>query len=157
MVWNKKLIARGESETITVGEKLGKVLKSSDIVLLTGELGAGKTTFVKGIAMGMGISDAVKSPTFTLAREYGTPTLKLYHLDLYRIEVKDFNVIEDYFDGTGIVAVEWGEGILPYISSSYVKVGLFYLDMTVRMIEIMVCCNGDDCELLRRVKVAFER
>ncbi len=157
MALNVKLVSRSENETIEIGRRLGSILKPPDVVLLMGELGAGKTTFVKGIATGMKIQDIVKSPTFTIAREYGVSPRKLYHLDLYRIQVEDFVVIEDYFGSDGVVVVEWGNEILPYMTLSYVSINLSYLSVFTRMIDIDVCCKHNECELLRRVKVAFGR
>ncbi len=75
---------QNEEELIALGQKLGTVLKSGDIVLLTGNLGAGKTTLTKGIAKGLDIKQMIKSPTYTIVREY-EGRVPLYHLDVYRI------------------------------------------------------------------------
>jgi tRNA threonylcarbamoyladenosine biosynthesis protein TsaE len=108
----REFVSRSEEETFRLAERLGSDLTGKEVVLLTGELGAGKTVFTKGLALGAGVSDVncVCSPTFTLVNVYqGRQTL--YHIDLYRLEkaseIEDLGW-EDYI-GTGIVVVEWAE------------------------------------------------
>jgi len=90
-----------------LGESVGRELKGKEIIYLSGDLGSGKTTFVRGIARGMGIEEGyqVRSPTFTLVNEYPTKKGRLIHVDLYR--VRDFDFSE--FIGEGVVVVEWKE------------------------------------------------
>lgn len=76
---------KNEEKLLALGERLGNLLKKNDVLILTGELGAGKTTFTKGLAKGLDIHQMVKSPTYTIVREY-EGRLPLYHLDVYRIE-----------------------------------------------------------------------
>ena len=98
-------------QTIQLGKRIGASLKKGDVVCLTGELGAGKTTVIKGIVQGTGIDDYVTSPSFKLINEYGDK-LPVYHFDLYRLEgiesVEDLGY-EEYFYGRGITLVEWAE------------------------------------------------
>src|SRR5260221_9935381 len=82
-------ISHSPSETESLGEKFGRTAQSGLVIALTGDLGAGKTQFVKGLARGLGISTRVHSPTFTLVNEYGGGRLKLFHLDLYRLETRE--------------------------------------------------------------------
>ena len=101
-------------ETIACGIELAKQLVPPQLVLLQGELGAGKTTLVKGIAEGFGAAkrENVTSPTFTLVHEYRSPDLTLYHIDLYRIETLrelDTLAIDDLRDTRSILLIEWGE------------------------------------------------
>ncbi len=102
-------IAKNEEELIKVAEELSKNLTGSEVLCLIGDLGSGKTTFVKGLAEGLKLKEGyiVKSPTFTIVNEYPTERGKLIHIDLYRD--KNFNVEE--FIGKGIIAVEWAEGL----------------------------------------------
>ena len=101
---------RSPAETEEAGERLGERLSSGDVVLLTGELGAGKTTFVRGVARGTGSHSPVASPTFQLVRVY-PGRLQLAHVDLYRVEnsseLRDLGLEE--LAGQGAVVVEWGE------------------------------------------------
>ncbi len=107
-------------ETIALGEAFAGRLSAGDIVLLSGDLGAGKTHFVKGVARGMGIDEShVNSPTFTLIHEYTGGTLPVYHVDAYRLKSAQEAVeigIEDYLFGEGVCLIEWPErleGLLP--------------------------------------------
>ena len=102
-----------EEETIALGEKLSRELPRSGVVLLIGNLGAGKTTLAKGIAKGLGAAapEEVSSPTFTLIHEYGTPP-KVYHVDLYRLERANEVArlgLDELFDRDAVVLIEWGE------------------------------------------------
>jgi tRNA threonylcarbamoyladenosine biosynthesis protein TsaE len=101
-----------EAETSGAGETLGRTLRSGDVVLLYGDLGAGKTAFVRGLARGIGANpDDVSSPTFTLVQEYAGPALTLFHVDLYRLEPAEIDDLglEDLVSGDGVVAIEWAE------------------------------------------------
>ena len=111
-------VTHSYDETLALGEKFARGLKRGDMVCLFGELGTGKTAFVKGMARGLGIATArVHSPTFTLMNIY-KGHIPLYHFDLYRIRAIDLFGIgyEEFFYGNGITAVEWAErleGLLP--------------------------------------------
>lgn len=112
------IITDTPAATRKVGHLLGEEFEPGDVLLLTGPLGAGKTTLTKGIARGLGISETVLSPTFVLLREL-RGKLPLYHLDLYRLEsipdIADLG-LDDYFYGDGVTVVEWPEratGLLP--------------------------------------------
>ncbi|MCS6957891.1 MAG: tRNA (adenosine(37)-N6)-threonylcarbamoyltransferase complex ATPase subunit type 1 TsaE [Aquificaceae bacterium] len=104
-----RLFSSSEEETLRLGELMGSALKGREIICLVGNLGAGKTTLVKGIAKGMGILEGyqVRSPTFTLVNEYPTKKGTLIHIDLYR--TRDLDLSE--FLGKGVIVVEWGEGL----------------------------------------------
>lgn len=102
-----------EEETIALGERLARELPAKQVVLLIGQLGAGKTTLAKGIAKGLHVAepDEVSSPTFTLIHEYG-PEGRVYHVDLYRLEeLRDVATLglEDLFERDAVVLIEWGE------------------------------------------------
>ncbi len=105
----EEFILSNEEELLKVAENIGKTIKGKEIICLIGDLGSGKTTFVKGIAKGMGIKEGfyVRSPTFTIVNEYPTEKGKLIHIDLYRD--KEFNIRE--FSGEGIIAIEWADSI----------------------------------------------
>jgi tRNA threonylcarbamoyladenosine biosynthesis protein TsaE len=101
-----------ESDTESAGEALGRDLKPGDVVLLFGDLGAGKTAFVRGMARGIGANpDDVSSPTFTIVQEYAGRSATLYHVDLYRLEPAEVDDLglDDLVSADGIVAIEWAE------------------------------------------------
>jgi tRNA threonylcarbamoyladenosine biosynthesis protein TsaE len=105
-----RLVASVEAETIRLGELIGRSLRAGDLVLLYGELGAGKTTLVRGLARGVGYRGRVSSPTFALARVYRGKRLTLHHLDLYRLkdgETGELGLDELLNDARGAVVVEW--------------------------------------------------
>jgi tRNA threonylcarbamoyladenosine biosynthesis protein TsaE len=113
-----ELTAGAPEDTMAVGEAVASLLREGDAIALTGELGAGKTTFVRGAARALGFDGAVASPTFTLVREY-QGRVRIYHVDVYRLErvqeVLDLGLDEMAAEG-GVLLVEWGdavEGFLP--------------------------------------------
>lgn len=115
--------------TQQLGIHLGEGLPVGSVVLLQGNLGSGKTTLVQGIGAGLGIEEAIDSPTFTLINEYTDGRLPLYHLDLYRLSASEASALypEVYWEGIefepGIVAIEWAER-LPYRPGTYLSIQL---------------------------------
>lgn len=108
------LISHTPAETEALGEKMGRAARSGSVFALTGELGAGKTQLVKGIARGLGIAARVHSPTFALVNEYAGGRLKLFHLDLYRLETREQILsagLEEFFQPDGVAVIEWAERI----------------------------------------------
>jgi len=128
--------------TRSLGISLGQSLPAGSIILLAGDLGSGKTTLVQGIGEGLGIVDAIVSPTFTLLNEYLEGRLPLYHLDLYRLQPPEVGslYLENYWSGIevplGIVAIEWAER-LPYQPPSYLEINLYYTTKGDRQAEII--------------------
>ncbi len=104
-----EVFLKDEQETINFGKEFAKRLKGDEVICLLGDLGSGKTTFVKGLAEGLGIKEGyqVRSPTFTIVNEYPTQRGRLIHIDLYRVE--NFDV--EQFVGEGIVVVEWARNL----------------------------------------------
>ena len=103
-----------ESETEAVGEALAATLFPGTVIAFTGDLGAGKTAFTRGLARGLGISERVTSPTFTIVSEYEGGRLPLFHFDMYRLESSEelFDIgWEDYLRRGGVCAVEWSEKV----------------------------------------------
>ena len=93
-----KIIVNSPEETIAAGEKIGRLLKKGDMIAYKGGLGAGKTTFTRGIAIGMGIGDVVSSPTFALVNEYHGTGMNLYHFDMYRIDSEEGMESAGFYD-----------------------------------------------------------
>jgi tRNA threonylcarbamoyladenosine biosynthesis protein TsaE len=134
--------------TEQLGIILGENLTAGSVILLEGDLGAGKTTLVQGIGQGLGITESIVSPTFTLINEYTEGRIPLYHLDLYRLEPPEVTGLnlESYWEGIevtpGIVAIEWAER-MPYLPDSYLKVCLIHAENGTRQAEI----TAVNCEL----------
>jgi tRNA threonylcarbamoyladenosine biosynthesis protein TsaE len=106
-----KIISKNEEQTYRLGEYLGKVLQQGDIICLTGDLGAGKTAFTKGIGIGLDIKEFITSPTYTIINEYDG-RIPLFHFDVYRLEgVEEMYELgyEEYFFGDGAVVIEWAD------------------------------------------------
>lgn len=113
-------------ETIRLGERLAQLLKPGDVITLEGDLGAGKTTFTKGIAAGLGISQTLSSPTFTIVKEY-EGDLPLYHMDVYRLEHSEEDLgFDEYFHGDGISVVEWAQFIEDFLPAERLDVKIAY-------------------------------
>jgi len=118
-------------ETLNLGEKLSQKLNSQSIVLLKGPIGAGKTSFVKGIARGLSVSEDITSPTFALSHHYRSGKIPLIHLDLYRLENSSaakevfFSEEEEALQSKAIIIIEWPELIEPFISDFW-KIEISY-------------------------------
>lgn len=120
-------ISASDTETREIGEQFAKSLKKGAVVCLTGDLGAGKTTFTKGIAKGLGIFTEPISPTFNIVNVY-EGDIPLYHFDLYRLSTKEdlYSIdFDDYLFGGGISVIEWPEIAYPFLSDYY-RVSLSY-------------------------------
>jgi tRNA threonylcarbamoyladenosine biosynthesis protein TsaE len=134
----RRLESRSAEETIAIGRTLAASLKPGDVVALSGALGAGKTTLVKGVAEGLGVGEPVTSPTFTLIQEYDG-RLPLCHVDLYRIkgseEIEDLG-LEEYFYGAGVTLIEWPEKAAASLPRRAYAVGITVRDRALREIVI---------------------
>jgi len=107
-----KRLAHGPKETRAIGRELSLALLENSVIGLSGDLGAGKTEFVKGIAEGLGSTDPVTSPTFTLVHEYRSGRLPLFHMDFYRLEAEtevDEIGFDDYLQEPGVCVIEWAD------------------------------------------------
>jgi len=125
-------------ETIEFAKKIGSLLKAGDIVAYIGGLGAGKTTFTRGLAVGMGLADEVTSPTFALVNEY-RGKINLYHFDMYRILSSDdleTTGFYDYMNGENVLAVEWSENISDALPDNTIYIKINRIDENSREIEI---------------------
>jgi tRNA threonylcarbamoyladenosine biosynthesis protein TsaE len=119
-------------DTRTVGEAVAPLLRAGDVAILTGELGAGKTTLVQGVARGLGSQDPVASPTFTLIREYGGGRLRIAHVDVYRLDrmqdVVELGLDELLDDGDTVLLVEWGDAVEDVLPPGRLRVELSGLE-----------------------------
>ena len=133
-----KIYTRGEAETEAVGARFASALPDGAVVALYGDLGAGKTAFVRGMARGMGIDARVSSPTFTIVNEY-LGDRELYHFDMYRLGSSDelFDIgWEDYLSRGGVCAVEWSEKVSDAFEGDEITVRITKLSADEREIEI---------------------
>ena len=120
----EKLISNSENETKLIGKKFAEKLKKGDVVVLTGDLGSGKTKFTEGVLQYFGLEDEISSPTFTIVNEYSSENGTIYHFDVYRLEDEDeFYAIggEEYFQ-KGICLIEWGEMIEKALPDKYIHI-----------------------------------
>ena len=127
-----------EEETRKLGKSIAKQCKPGTVISLRGSLGSGKTVFTKGLAEGLGIGEAIVSPTFTLIQEYDG-SLPLYHMDLYRIEgIEEFEMIggEELLYGKGVTLIEWSEKIEELLPDSTIFVHIRIMPNQERMITL---------------------
>ena len=129
-----------EEETVALGERLARTLPPHGVVLLPGNLGAGKTTLAKGIVSGLGAApaDEVSSPTFTLIHEYGDG--RVYHVDLYRLEEpRELATLglEELFDRDALVLIEWGERFGRFLPAERTEIRIRAIDHDEREIEVI--------------------
>ena len=131
-----QVITRNFEETIEYGYKIGKLLEDGDCILLAGDLGAGKTTFTKGIGKALGVTRVINSPTFTIVKEYHGD-LDLYHLDLYRLDGlgNDFD-LEEYFSKDGVVVCEWPDNVSEIIPDEYLLIEIFRREEDSRLFKL---------------------
>ena len=124
-------------ETVMLGEKLGNVLENGDVVLLLGDLSAGKTTFTKGIGKALGVTRIINSPTFTIVKSYKGTKGTLYHLDLYRLDGlnNDFDLYE-YIETDGVCVIEWPYQVEELLPKEYILVNIIRTYSEKRTIEI---------------------
>lgn len=131
-------VSHGAAQTQRVGARLGELLEAGDVVLLEGELGAGKTVFAQGVARGLGIEDPVTSPTFTLIHEY-EGRLPLYHADLYRLAGAADALgigLEEYLWGDGVTLIEWPDRATGLVPDVHLTVALRTISDTKRAIRL---------------------
>ncbi|MCF6411480.1 tRNA (adenosine(37)-N6)-threonylcarbamoyltransferase complex ATPase subunit type 1 TsaE [Pseudalkalibacillus salsuginis] len=127
---------KSPEETVQLGARLAEHLEPGDVITLEGDLGAGKTTFTKGLAKGLHINRVVKSPTFTIIREY-KGRLPLYHMDVYRLEDSDEDLgFDEYFEGEGVTVVEWAHLIKDYLPEDRLAITIRLIDEDEREMTI---------------------
>ena len=139
--------SKNENDTYLLAAKLAYLLKGGDIVLLNGDLGAGKTTFVKGIAKALKVKEVVTSPTFTLLKTYKSDRYEIVHIDAYRLENSIFEEMDDYLNDENVLFIEW---------SSYLKnqddiqenltINIQYVSKNQRIFTLIA--NGKKYELI---------
>ena len=131
-------ISRSTQATQAIGSKLGEIIKPGDVILIIGELGAGKTCFVQGLARGLGVEENISSPSFVLLRQYNG-RLPLYHVDLYRLEklpeIADLG-LDDYFYSEGVSVIEWANRALELLPAEHLLIELKIVSARQRRIAL---------------------
>jgi len=134
----KKFTVNSPAETMAIAQKLGSALTAGSVFTLEGELAAGKTTFTKGLALGLGIDEVIDSPTFALVKEYDTGCLPLYHMDVYRLDGdSDIEFLLEYFDREGVCVIEWASMIEQDLPNERIDVRIERLEGESREITIV--------------------
>jgi tRNA threonylcarbamoyladenosine biosynthesis protein TsaE len=156
------IVSHSSAQTQRLGMRLGDLLRGGELLLLEGQLGSGKTTFTQGLALGMGISEQVSSPTFTLLKEYSGQALAadpaqrgpaLYHFDLYRLddpeEILDLGFEDYFYGGSGVCVVEWADKAAVLWSGGHLGIRLKPMSDTKRSL-LLTATGTRYCELLRQ-------
>ncbi len=128
-----------KDETIELGELISKFVFRGSVIALTGDLGAGKTTFTNGVARGLGIKEKVSSPTFNIMKCYFKATLPMYHIDAYRLEDGTNKILglEEYIEGDGVCVIEWPNFIKDLIDDKQIlNIEIHHLDLNTRQFKI---------------------
>jgi len=137
MVFHSKNV----SETIRFGKRIGRLLQRGDVVALVGELGTGKTQFIKGLASGVGVKNPryISSPSFTLIKEY-QGRIPFYHIDLFRLKTEEEAEglgLEEYYQGDGVSAIEWADKIPSLLPEELLWTQITYAGLHTRSIELI--------------------
>lgn len=134
---DKVFITNSSKQTKIVGSDFAKVLKKGDIVCLYGDLGSGKTTFIQGLAQGLGIKQSIISPTFIIIRTY--PSKNFYHIDLYRInnkrDIEGLGLEEVLSNSSNIVVIEWAQNLKSFLPEKRIDIKLSYEKENTRKIS----------------------
>lgn len=136
-----KYISKNLDETSKIAKDLSRMVSAGDIILLTGDLGAGKTAFTRCLCENLGVEDVVSSPSFTIVKEYNAVTFKIYHIDLYRLSSED-ELIEIGFeeivnDSQSLKIIEWPElGVDYYAGFNIIKINVGIMDDDSRVFEV---------------------
>ncbi|MCQ2752748.1 MAG: tRNA (adenosine(37)-N6)-threonylcarbamoyltransferase complex ATPase subunit type 1 TsaE [Bacilli bacterium] len=130
---NYKFMSRNKKDTLLLAKKLAKLLCAHDVVTLTGDLGAGKTTFVGGVLHTLGVKEDVISPTFNILKCYFDAPIPLYHIDAYRLEDSNKDIgLEEYIEGDGIALIEWPNFIAGLLKIPHLEIDIKNLGGTKR-------------------------
>ena len=132
-----KITTHSEFETIELAQNFESEKFPNMVICLDGELGSGKTVFVKGLGNALGITESITSPTFTIIKEYVDGEMPLYHMDVYRLDGNTDGVnIEEYYNKGGIVVIEWAKTIKPILPEERLEISFKIIDENKRLLII---------------------
>ncbi|HGF7300708.1 TPA: tRNA (adenosine(37)-N6)-threonylcarbamoyltransferase complex ATPase subunit type 1 TsaE [Enterococcus hirae] len=141
----------GLDKTEELAKVIGEVALPGDNLVLTGDLGAGKTTLTKGIARGLGIEQMIKSPTYTIIREYDQGRLPLYHMDIYRVAASGADLgLDEYFEGDGLSVIEWGNLLEEALPEDYLELILEKSDTDLEYRYVKLQAYGEQSEAFKQ-------
>ena len=141
----------GLDKTEELAKVIGEVALPGDNLVLTGDLGAGKTTLTKGIARGLGIEQMIKSPTYTIIREYDQGRLPLYHMDIYRVAASGAELgLDEYFEGEGLSVIEWGNLLEEALPEDYLELILEKSDTDLEYRYVKLQAYGEQSEAFKQ-------
>ena len=143
----KEYICNSARETKDLAAQLSEKLNAGTLIILTGDLGAGKTTFTQGLAKGLGITSKVISPTFTIMKVYKKGRLPLYHIDAYRLEGIDQDLgFDEFLEDDGVCVIEWPMFMEDILPEKYLQIDIKYLDEDARSLHFLP--KGENYEKL---------
>lgn len=117
------LITKKKDDTVALGKLISSYFERGDVVLLEGDLGAGKTTFTSGVAQGLNINEGVRSPTFNIMKCYFNGKIPMYHIDAYRLENQNIEIgLDEYIEGDGVCLIEWPRYIEPLLPDELLEI-----------------------------------
>ena len=132
-----KMVSKSINDTISLAENIESEKFPGMVICLNGDLGTGKTVFVKGFAKALGIKDDITSPTFNIIKEYYNGEAPLYHMDVYRLENNNNSfMFDDYFDNEGICIIEWAELIADALPEERLEINFKFVDENTRVLVI---------------------
>lgn len=148
-------ISKSTAETLKFGEKLAKLLNLGDVVILKGDLGAGKTTITKGVALGLNITEKVNSPTFNIMKIYIKGDVPLFHIDAYRLENNNDDIgLDEFIGGQGITLIEWPDYIKRLLPKDVLEIIITHRTLEER--EIAIIGVGRYKEAVEAIKGEFK-
>ena len=155
-MYNIEIESDGTEKTLEIGEKFANYLQKGDVVVLTGNLGSGKTKFVEGFLKKYNLQDEISSPTFNIINEYVNNENKIYHFDVYRLEeIDEFYSIggDEYFEN-GICLIEWGELIIEALPKDYIHIFINkdFKDDNKRIFKFVVKDDSKYIDVLKKLK-----
>ena len=145
MTKESEFLSCGVADTEALAARIAEGLRGGEVIVLAGELGAGKTAFTKGLAKALGVSEPVVSPTFTMVKEYRGRSLKLFHFDLYRIEDTEelYELgLDEYFADDAVTVIEWNKLDFDDFDGKIIEISIDYVSPERRLFRISERLNG---------------